>query len=76
MQGSTTTLWPSLVHSQPEKVDFMKLIVDLMLNDGAGTLLNRLFGTTFDVMDETQRRQTTKGELWTMTRIRATSLNR
>jgi hypothetical protein len=28
-----------------------------------GTLLNRLFGTTFDVMDETQRRQTTKG-IW------------
>jgi septin family protein len=30
---------------------------------GKSTLLNRLFGTTFDVMDETQRRQTTKGEL-------------
>ncbi|KAG6850134.1 Dynamin-like GTPase that mediates homotypic ER fusion [Arthromyces matolae] len=27
------------------------------------TLLNRLFGTTFDVMDETQRQQTTKG-IW------------
>ena len=27
----------------------------------AGTLLNRLFGTTFDVMDETKRQQTTKG---------------
>jgi hypothetical protein len=27
-----------------------------------GTLLNRLFGTTFDVMDETKRQQTTKGE--------------
>lgn len=26
-----------------------------------GTLLNRLFGTNFDVMDETQRKQTTKG---------------
>jgi len=26
-----------------------------------GTLLNRLFGTTFDVMDETKRQQTTKG---------------
>ena len=26
-----------------------------------GTLLNRLFGTRFDVMDETQRKQTTKG---------------
>ncbi|KAG9106521.1 Dynamin-like GTPase that mediates homotypic ER fusion, partial [Ceratobasidium sp. 392] len=27
---------------------------------GKSTLLNRLFGTSFDVMDETQRRQTTK----------------
>ena len=27
-----------------------------------GTLLNRLFGTTFDVMDETNRQQTTKGK--------------
>jgi protein SEY1 len=26
-----------------------------------GTLLNGLFGTTFDVMDETKRQQTTKG---------------
>ncbi|KAB5591322.1 Protein SEY1 [Ceratobasidium theobromae] len=30
---------------------------------GKSTLLNRLFGTTFDIMDETQRRQTTKG-IW------------
>ncbi|KAG8697808.1 Dynamin-like GTPase that mediates homotypic ER fusion, partial [Ceratobasidium sp. 395] len=30
---------------------------------GKSTLLNRLFGTSFDVMDETQRRQTTKG-IW------------
>ncbi|KAH7888883.1 RHD3/Sey1 [Phlebopus sp. FC_14] len=30
---------------------------------GKSTLLNRLFGTTFDVMDETQRQQTTKG-IW------------
>lgn len=28
-----------------------------------GTLLNRLFGTSFDVMDENQRSQTTKG-IW------------
>lgn len=27
-----------------------------------GTLLNRLFGTDFDVMNETRRQQTTKGE--------------
>ncbi|KDN35946.1 root hair defective 3 GTP-binding protein [Tilletiaria anomala UBC 951] len=30
---------------------------------GKSTLLNKLFGTNFDVMDETQRRQTTKG-IW------------
>ncbi|KAF8748026.1 Protein sey1 [Rhizoctonia solani] len=30
---------------------------------GKSTLLNRVFGTTFDVMNETQRRQTTKG-IW------------
>ncbi|KIJ68139.1 hypothetical protein HYDPIDRAFT_126865 [Hydnomerulius pinastri MD-312] len=30
---------------------------------GKSTLLNRLFGTTFDVMDETNRQQTTKG-IW------------
>lgn len=29
----------------------------------SGTLLNRLFGTSFDVMDENQRSQTTKG-IW------------
>ncbi len=27
-----------------------------------GTLLNRLFGTNFDVMDESKRQQTTKGK--------------
>ncbi|KAI0321065.1 protein SEY1 [Amylostereum chailletii] len=30
---------------------------------GKSTLLNRLFGTNFDVMDESKRQQTTKGEL-------------
>ncbi|TIA90053.1 hypothetical protein E3P99_01767 [Wallemia hederae] len=30
---------------------------------GKSTLLNKLFGTTFDVMNESQRRQTTKG-IW------------
>ncbi|KAI0036903.1 protein SEY1 [Vararia minispora EC-137] len=30
---------------------------------GKSTLLNRLFGTNFDVMDETKRQQTTKG-IW------------
>ncbi|KAG5641514.1 Dynamin-like GTPase that mediates homotypic ER fusion [Asterophora parasitica] len=29
---------------------------------GKSTLLNKLFGTTFDVMDETRRQQTTKGK--------------
>jgi hypothetical protein len=29
---------------------------------GKSTLLNKLFGTTFDVMNENDRRQTTKGE--------------
>ena len=35
--------------------------VDLRLKRCTGTLLNRLFGTDFDVMDETKRQQTTKG---------------
>lgn len=30
---------------------------------GKSTLLNRLFGTSFDVMDESKRQQTTKG-IW------------
>lgn len=33
-----------------------------------GTLLNRLFGTNFDVMDESRRQQTTKGECSTTRR--------
>ncbi|KAH9824355.1 RHD3/Sey1 [Melampsora americana] len=32
-------------------------------SSGKSTLLNRVFGTTFEVMDETDRRQTTKG-IW------------
>ncbi|KAI5829813.1 root hair defective 3 GTP-binding protein [Schizophyllum commune Tattone D] len=39
---------------------------------GKSTLLNRLFGTTFDVMDETRRQQTTKG-IW-MCRAKAMNL--
>ena len=38
--------------------------IDIVLrryNLGIGTLLNRLFGTNFDVMDESKRQQTTKG---------------
>ncbi|EGF97434.1 uncharacterized protein MELLADRAFT_85358 [Melampsora larici-populina 98AG31] len=30
-------------------------------SSGKSTLLNRVFGTTFEVMDEADRRQTTKG---------------
>ena len=43
--------------SQLEKValSYPKSKVDV------GTLLNRLFSTKFDVMDETNRKQTTKG---------------
>ena len=33
-----------------------------LLSAVAGTLLNKLFGTTFNVMDETRRQQTTKGK--------------
>jgi hypothetical protein len=32
------------------------------LTHQTGTLLNRLFGTNFDVMDESKRQQTTKGK--------------
>ncbi|KAK2464311.1 hypothetical protein APHAL10511_003768 [Amanita phalloides] len=39
---------------------------------GKSTLLNRLFGTTFDVMDESKRQQTTKG-IW-MCRGRDTNI--
>ena len=35
-------------------------------DDGTGTLLNGVFGTQFGVMSETERRQTTKGELCEM----------
>jgi len=37
--------------------------------NGKGTLLNRLFGTKFDVMDETQRKQTTKGTFLCVFRV-------
>lgn len=53
--GTISSLY--LEVSQLEKValSFPKSEVDV------GTLLNRLFGTKFDVMDETNRKQTTKG---------------
>jgi Root hair defective 3 GTP-binding protein (RHD3) len=38
-----------------------KVLFIFVLETDQGTLLNRLFGTNFDVMDETQRKQTTKG---------------
>lgn len=64
MSVSTTILWlfsgPSLLErvcSNAERVFFVKLTFT------QGTLLNRLFGTNFDVMDESKRQQTTKGVL-------------
>jgi hypothetical protein len=48
-------------------VDWEKYVVQRPsrhgLSDALGTLLNRLFGTTFDVMAESKRQQTTKGKL-------------
>lgn len=37
-------------------------------SSGKSTLLNGVFGTTFDVMNENQRRQTTKGQTRTESR--------
>ncbi len=62
MLGSDTTLWLSLAHSLLAKVGQARSNArELRLMRSIGTLLNRLFGTTFDVMDETKRQQTTKG---------------
>lgn len=63
MQGSTTTSLLCLDHNLQEKV---RLITNYSpmgtyIQIISGTLLNRLFGTTFGVMDETKRQQTTKG---------------
>ncbi|GJE90120.1 hypothetical protein PsYK624_062430 [Phanerochaete sordida] len=41
--------------------DYNILAVVGSQSTGKSTLLNRLFGTNFDVMDEARRRQTTKG---------------
>ena len=61
---STTTLSPSSVLSQRERVCNISIsrTSPLTTLHPKGTLLNRLFGTTFDVMDETMRQQTTKGK--------------
>jgi len=40
----------------------MRITILMLFPFQKGTLLNRLFGTDFDVMSETARRQTTKGE--------------
>lgn len=57
---SITMLSVYLAHNQLVKV---RSCVSVMAASDlfAGTLLNKLFGTTFDVMNESQRRQTTKG---------------
>ena len=59
IKDSTTTSWPCLDHNRQEKV---LLITLLEWSDVLGTLLNALFGTQFDVMNEQKRQQTTKGE--------------
>ena len=51
----------SLAHSQRGKVRTRPDPMASALTSHLGTLLNRLFGTNFDVMDETRRQQTTKG---------------
>lgn len=59
-----STMWsPSLAPRALAKVSTYRepLLANTKLS--SGTLLNRLFGTTFDVMDENQRSQTTKG-IW------------
>lgn len=73
MLASTTTVLQFLGPRAQERVSrstlvwapyfLLLFIIILTLTFQKGTLLNRLFGTTFDVMDETQRRQTTKG-IW------------
>lgn len=70
MLGSITTLSPCLVRSRQERVRPASACPAASLGSREpsyisclGTLLNRLFGTTFDVMDETKRQQTTKGLL-------------
>ncbi|KAK9363259.1 RHD3/Sey1 [Lipomyces starkeyi] len=58
------------VNAYLQKVDLLSAGLNYHLisvfgsqSTGKSTLLNALFGTTFDVMDETKRRQTTKG-IW------------
>ena len=62
MQGSTTILWQSSAHNQRERVSYCRMSPEgYTLSLTTGTLLNRLFDTTFDIMDESKRQQTTKG---------------
>lgn len=62
MLGLDTTSFLSLAHSLLAKVgEGRGNVRRRRLMRIPGTLLNRLFGTTFDVMDETKRQQTTKG---------------
>jgi protein SEY1 len=54
----------SLARSRQAKVRSYIYSRSTALTSPLGTLLNRLFGTDFDVMDETRRQQTTKGRLY------------
>ncbi|KAI0339858.1 root hair defective 3 GTP-binding protein [Trametopsis cervina] len=61
----TTELTPQVSRWGLQETGFDYDIVAVFGSQSTGksTLLNRLFGTNFDVMDETQRQQTTKG-IW------------
>ena len=65
MLALTMTLSQSLDRNRPAKVRTCYTLhlfhLLTLLASSAGTLLNRLFGTNFDVMAESQRQQTTKG---------------
>jgi hypothetical protein len=47
-------------HGHPSS-DGVYMVLTEVDSKTQGTLLNRLFGTSFDVMDESRRQQTTKG---------------
>ncbi|KAI0786786.1 root hair defective 3 GTP-binding protein [Abortiporus biennis] len=61
----TTELTPQIQRWGLQNAGFDYNIVAVFGSQSTGksTLLNRLFGTNFDVMDETKRQQTTKG-IW------------
>lgn len=49
-------------HLQDAGFDYNLCAVVGSQSTGKSTLLNKLFGTSFDVMNENERKQTTKGE--------------